>query len=209
MSATLESALDNNGNEEQFGLNLQLESAVATNSGYTTIYGRPEKQTRQAKKQEGVSDLTLIWLAVTGFFEGLWNLFLYLNLWYVAYPFLLFVSFYMSQVLLKPDLATLTPLRIINALVAGSAGLYYAYQLLITFICEHSDPTMYFEQRKSFLLHITGYGLITLFVLQTSGLLNGKAFLDSNNQWLFISFYMMYLVSTTYMKYFNYRITVK
>lgn len=209
MSATLESVLESNGNEEQFGLNLQLESAVATNSGYTTIYGRPEKQTRQAKKQEGVSDLTLIWLAVTGFFEGLWNLFLYLNLWYVAYPFLLFVSFYMSQVLLKPDLATLTPLRIINALVAGSAGLYYAYQLLITFICEHSDPTMYFEQRKSFLLHITGYGLITLFVLQTSGLLNGKAFLDSNNQWLFISFYMMYLISTTYMKYFNYRITVK
>ena len=68
---------------------------------------------------------------------------------------------------------------------------------------------MYFEEHKNFLLHITGYSLITLFVLQTSGLLKAETFLDANNQWLFISFYMMYLAATVYMKYFNYRITVK
>ncbi len=209
MSATLESVLENNGNEEQFGLNLQLETDVATHPGYTTVYGRPEKRTRPAKKQEGVSVLTLIWLAVNGFFEGLWKAFLYLNLWYVAYPFLLFVSFYMSQNLLKPDMATLTPLRICNSLIAVCAGMYYVYQLLTTFACEHSNPAIYFEERQNFLLHITVYGLITLFVLQTSGLLNAKTFMDAGNQKLFASFYLMYLVCTSYMKYFNYRITTK
>lgn len=209
MSATLESALESPGNEEPFGLNLQLESDVATHSGYTTIYGRPEPRTKSAKKQEEVSDLTLIRLAAGGFIEGIWRMFLYVNLWYITYPFLLFVSFYMAQSLLKPELATLTPMRILNTVIAGSAGLYYAYQLLITFVCEHSDPAMYFEERQNFLLHITIYSLITMFVLQTSGLLNAKTLLDAGNQWLFISFYTMYLVGTTYMKYFNYRITTK
>ena len=127
----------------------------------------------------------------------------------MVYPFLLFVSFYMSQSLLKPDLATLTPLRIFNAILAGGAGMYYAYQLLITFVCEQSNPAMYFEERQNFLLHITVYSMITLFVLQTSGLLNARTFLDAGNQWLFISFYIMYFVSTIYMKYFNYRISSK
>ncbi|PKN96563.1 MAG: hypothetical protein CVU43_20070 [Chloroflexi bacterium HGW-Chloroflexi-5] len=209
MSATLESALESPGNEEQFGLNLQIENDVATHPGYTTVYGRPQPKAKSTEKQEGISDLTLIGLAIGGFFEGIWKLFLYINLWYVAYPFMLFVSFYMSQILLKPDLATLTPIRILSALAAGCAGLYYAYQLLITFVSEHSDPTMYFEESKNFLLHITVYSTISLLLLKTSGLLNPKTFLDAGNQWLFVSFYTMYLIGTSYMKFFNYRITVK
>jgi hypothetical protein len=208
MSVTIESALDRSENEEQFGLNLQMATDATTHQGYTTVFGKPEKK-KAIKKEEEISDLTLLWMATTGFFSGAWNLFLYVNLWYVIYPSLLFVSVYMSQILLKPDFATLTPLRIFNSLLAGCAGLYYAYQLLITFVCEKSDPAMYHAERPYFLQHITFYSLIIFFVLQTSGLLTPKTFLNTHNQWLFFSGYLMYLVATFYLRYFNQRLIIK
>ncbi|EKD82201.1 MAG: hypothetical protein ACD_39C01429G0002 [uncultured bacterium] len=207
MSVTLESALENQESDEQFGLNLQLESESIPHAGYTTIYGKPEPKAKSRRKSEGVSDITLVKLATVGFFEGLWNLFLYLNLWYAIYPTLLFSSFYMSQILLKPDLATLTPISIFGALAAGCAGLYYAYYLLITFVCESSDPAMYAEERPYFLFRICMYSLIMGIVLYSANLLKIQTILNPENQRLFISFYLMYIIATVYLKYISYKIS--
>ncbi len=209
MSITLESALDIHENEEQFGLKLQLEAGVQQHSSYTTVFGIPEKKKKPVKKEESISVIALCGYALREFAKGLWDLFLYLGLWYVIYPSLLFVSIYLSQTLLKPDMTTLTSLLAFNSLLAGCAGLYYAYHLLITFIGESSHPAMYFEEKPKFLLHITCYSLVAWFVLHTAGLLNAKTFLNSHNQWLFISFYVLYLVGTSYLKFFSYRIKTR
>lgn len=203
MSATLESVLDITENEEQFGPKHQIEPGVRQHSGYATVFGTPEKKQMPAKKQESISIIALLGYATRDLIEGAWNLLLYLNLWYVIYPFLLFVSFYMSQILLKPDMTTLTSLLAFNSLLAGCAGMYYAYYLLTTFISEYSHPLMYAEEKPKFLFYLTCYSLITWFVLYTAGLLNAKTFLNSHNQSLFASFYVLYLVGTSYLKFFN------
>lgn len=209
MSVTLESALDNSENNEQFGLSLQLASETAEHPGYRTVFGKPEKKKKIARKAQGVSDVTLVKLATVGLFEGLWNLFLYLNLWYVIYPALLFSSVFMSQILLKPDLATLTPIRLIGALVAGCAGLYYAYYLLATFVLEKSDQAMYADERPHFLLRICMYALIMWGALYSSNLLNSKTLFNPENQKLFLSFYLLYVVATTYLKYMSNKLTYR
>jgi hypothetical protein len=209
MSVTLESALDNSENNEQFGLNLELASDTDNHSGYRTVFGKPEARKKVARKAQGVSDVTLVKLATVGLVEGLWSLFLYLNLWYVIYPTLLFSSVFMSQILLKPDLATLTPIRLVGALVAGCAGLYYAYYLLTTFIFENSDPVMYADERPHFLFRICMYALVMWVVLYSSDLLNVKTLFNPEIQKLFFSFYLLYVLAANYLRYMSNKITFR
>ena len=208
MSATVESVLTSQESDEQFCFDFELERAETQKPEITAESqktGKTGKASKSSKK--GVSDLTLVTLATIGFFESVWNLFLYLNLWYVLYPVLLFTSFYMSQGVLKPEFATLTPIRMFNTIISICAGMYYAYYLLITFVCEHSDPAMYRSERPHFLLRICMYGVIMGAVLYASNLFDIKTLQDPENQRLFISFYLMFVSTTAVFKYFNYKIS--
>ncbi|MBU1108564.1 MAG: hypothetical protein KKB51_17950 [Candidatus Riflebacteria bacterium] len=208
MSATLESVLTSHGSDEQFGFDIQLERNEAQEPENTTEIRRKKKTGKASRNsKKGVSDITLVKLATVGFLEGAWNLFLYLNLWYILYPVLLFTSFYMSQTLLKPEFATLTPIRLFSTIISVCAGMYYAYYLLITFICENGDPEMYEKERPYFLLRILMYSLIMGTVLYTSNLLNLKTVQNPENQRLLISFYLMFVTSTAVFKYYNYKIS--
>jgi len=198
--------MDNNGRRSSFGFNVKPDLSEYNKKEPEPITTEETgEEEKPAEEGEKVSEL--LKEATVGLVHSTRDLILYILIWYVAHPFLLFTSFTMSQKYLQMNLETFTPLEVFNALITGCAGTYYAYHLLTTFINEHTAPQAYEDEKRFFFPRLGFYALYMSFVLYTSNLLNIDTFQNAENIRLFMVFYFLYISAVTLSRHFNARVT--
>jgi len=198
--------MDNNGRRSSFGFNVQPDLSEYKKKKPEPVEAEePAEGAEPAQQGEKVSELLKD--ATVGLAHSTLDLILYIIVWYVAYPFLFFTSFYMSQKYLQMKFETLSTTEMLNAMITLCAGVYYAYYLLSTFINEHTAPQVYQDEKRFFFTRLGCYGLYMAFVLYTSNLLNVETFQNEENIRLFVVFYILYASAVTLFRHFNARVS--
>jgi hypothetical protein len=201
--------MENNGSRKSYSFGLKPDL-----SEYNKKKAEPEgpvesdKTAENAKNSNDIdSDAELVKLATVGMAQHALDFVLYIFLWYVSYPILLYSNFVLLQKYLNLNFEIFTPLEALNALITLGAGMYYAYYLLTNFINEHSTPQIYEIEKQYFYQRIACYALFMSFVFYASNMLNPETLLHAEFIRLFIIFYLLYLTATTTFKHFNTRVS--
>ncbi len=198
--------MDNNGRRNSFGFNVKPDLSEYNKKEPEPVATEDTAEgEKPADQGEKVSELLKD--ATVGLAHSTLDLILYIIVWYVAYPFLFFTSFYMSQKYLQMKFETLSASELLNAMITLCAGVYYAYYLLSTFINEHTAPQAYAEEKRFFFPRIGFYAMYMGFVLYTSSLLNVETFQNEENIRLFVVFYILYVSAVTLFRHFNARVS--
>lgn len=198
--------MKNNGKHGQYGFNVRPDLSEYKKKEPEPVASQ-ETTDKLAPAEQGEKVTDLLKDASVGLARSTVDLALYILIWYVAYPILLFTSFYMSQKFLHMDLDALDMAQLANALITICAGSYYAYYLLSTFINEHVDAEEYESEKQYFLERLGYYALIMAFVLYTSNLLQVSTLQNEENQKLFIIFYLIYISAVSVFRHFNNRVS--
>jgi len=198
--------MNNNGRRSSFGFNVQPDLSEYKKKEPEPVEAEePAEGAEPAQQGEKVGELLKD--ATVGLVHSTRDLLIYIFIWYVAYPFLMFISFHMSQKFLQMDFETFTSIEMLNAFITMCAGIYYAYYLLTTFINEHTAPQVYQDEKRFFLPRLGFYALYMAFVLYTSNLLNLETFQNEEKIRLFLIFYVLYIAAVSACRHFNARVT--
>ncbi len=198
--------MDNNRKRSRFGFNIQPDLREYQKKEPEPV-ASDEGTENSPPGQEGEKVTDLLKDASVGMMYSAVDLILYILIWYVAYPLLMFTSFYMSQKYLHMDFDTLGIMQVGNAFITVCAGAYYAYYLLSIFINEHSDSEEYAKEKQYFLQRLASYAILMAFVLYTSNLLQIGTLKNVEIQKLFVIFYLIYIAAISVFRHFNNRIS--
>ncbi|PKN96562.1 MAG: hypothetical protein CVU43_20065 [Chloroflexi bacterium HGW-Chloroflexi-5] len=198
--------MENNGRRNSFGFNVQPDLSEYNKKEPEPVETEANDEGK-APGEEGEKVSDLLKDATVGLVHSTRDLILYIIVWYLAYPFLLFTTFHMSQKYLKIDLEAFTAGTMLNAFITVCAGVYYAYYLLSTFINEHTAPQVYEDEKRFLFPRLGFYAMYMSFVLYTSDLLNIETFQNPEKIRLFIVFYILYISAVTLFRHFNARVS--
>jgi hypothetical protein len=191
--------MENNGKRSSFGFSVKPDL-----SEYKKKVPEPvakEEKENNAEHGEKVTDLLKD--ATVGLALSTRDLILYVVLWYICYPALMFTTFYMAERFLRIKLDQFTPITALNAFITICTGTYFAYYLLASFINEPAEPAAYLDEKPFFYQRIAWYAGLMSFVLYMSDLLNLDTLQNPEVIRLFTIFYLLYLSTVTVFRHFN------